>query len=414
MKSIRQISDVISLDMLQYLQDNFSKAMGLAFITVDYKGRQITKTSGYTTFCSTGQQNTEFKELCAQCDAHGGLHAAITGQPNIYYCHADLVDFAVPLILEGSYIGAVLGGQAKLPEKEADRLDHIMSRRTNWRQDTELCQYHDDVVTLPYEKIEAAVTLLRDMIQNLIEEEYKNMLSRELAEKSKELLEEKAYRLDLQERLEETELEALDSQIGFESFFTSLNIISKQAYQEKAHKTEELVCDFSAMIRYSLSKRRIVTISEEIDYTERWLSIQKTQLAGKLNYSIALPEEYANTPCPFMILRPIIENALKHAIVNNSLSCGEIHIEARQDDTDLLLTVKDNGEGMTQTAIENILRPLSRREGGAEKMSLTNTHQKLISYFGEGYGLCIKSLEDGISGTEVSLRLPLSGKGLAR
>ena len=111
MEDARKLSDFIDLDLLQNIQDNCSKAMGLAFITVDYKGIPITKYSGFTSHCMLGRQAKGFAEMCEQCDAHGGLHAAITGQPYIYRCHADLVDFAVPLIVNGSYMERCWAGR---------------------------------------------------------------------------------------------------------------------------------------------------------------------------------------------------------------------------------------------------------------------------------------------------------------
>ena len=132
MEDARKLSDFIDLDLLQNIQDNCSKAMGLAFITVDYKGIPITKCSGFTSHCMLGRQAKGFAEMCEQCDAHGGLYAAITGQPYIYRCHAGLVDFAVPLIANGSYMGAVLGGQVRLQEESERELEHILPQRPNW------------------------------------------------------------------------------------------------------------------------------------------------------------------------------------------------------------------------------------------------------------------------------------------
>ena len=84
MEDARKLSDFIDLDLLQSIQENCSKAMGLAFIAVDYKGIPITKYSGFTSHCMLGRQAKGFAEMCEQCDAHGGLYAAITGQPYIY------------------------------------------------------------------------------------------------------------------------------------------------------------------------------------------------------------------------------------------------------------------------------------------------------------------------------------------
>ena len=55
MEDARKLSDFIDLDLLQNIQDNCSKAMGLAFITVDYKGIPITKYSGFTSHCMLGR-----------------------------------------------------------------------------------------------------------------------------------------------------------------------------------------------------------------------------------------------------------------------------------------------------------------------------------------------------------------------
>ena len=132
----RKISDQISIELLQSIQDNCSKAMGLAFVTVDYKGRPVTQYSGFTPHCKLGRELQGFSEMCEQCDAHGGLHSAITGQPYIYRCHADLVDFAVPLILDDSYIGSVMGGQVRLADGSERELEYIVPRG-NWRKNEE-------------------------------------------------------------------------------------------------------------------------------------------------------------------------------------------------------------------------------------------------------------------------------------
>ncbi len=107
--------------------------------------------------------------MCEQCDAHGGLHAAITGQPYIYRCHAELVDFAVPLIVNGSYMGAVLGGQVRLQEESERELEHILPQRPNWKRDKEWEEAYQKLEVVTYEKVEASVKLLRDIIVTFVE-----------------------------------------------------------------------------------------------------------------------------------------------------------------------------------------------------------------------------------------------------
>ena len=122
----KKISDYLDIGFLQMLQDNCSKAMGLAFVTVDYRGCPITNYSGFTPYCRLGRENQGFFEMCKQCDAHGGFQAAITGEPHIYRCHAGLVDFALPLIRDGIYMGSLMGGQIRLDQEEKGELECIL------------------------------------------------------------------------------------------------------------------------------------------------------------------------------------------------------------------------------------------------------------------------------------------------
>ena len=104
------------MERLQTLLDNLAKALDLAFVAVDYRGCPVTKSSGFTDFCSHMQKHAGYGQLCSQCYAHGGLHATMAEAPYIYRCHCGLAEFAVPLMVEGKYVGAVMGGQCELVE----------------------------------------------------------------------------------------------------------------------------------------------------------------------------------------------------------------------------------------------------------------------------------------------------------
>lgn len=118
------IADVIDLEFLQKFQDNFAKGMGLASVTVDDKGNPVTKPSCYTEFCMDFTHATKTgDDRCAESHRKGGEEAARTGKPAVYHCHAGLIDFAAPIILEGRQLGTILGGQIldKSPEPDQFR-----------------------------------------------------------------------------------------------------------------------------------------------------------------------------------------------------------------------------------------------------------------------------------------------------
>jgi ligand-binding sensor protein len=107
-----KIRDVIDIDTLQKFQDNFAKSMNIASITVDINGDPVTKPSSYTRFCMSYTQSTSTGDRrCAESHKTGGEEAARTGKPYVYTCHAGLIDFAAPIMIEGTHIGTILGGQ---------------------------------------------------------------------------------------------------------------------------------------------------------------------------------------------------------------------------------------------------------------------------------------------------------------
>lgn len=119
-----KLVDVIDLEFLQQFQDDFAKGVGLASVTVDAEGHPVTNPSSYTRFCMDYTHSTECGDKrCVESHRKGGEEAARTGKPVVYECHAGLIDFAAPILLEGRLIGTILGGQVmtEVPDEEKFR-----------------------------------------------------------------------------------------------------------------------------------------------------------------------------------------------------------------------------------------------------------------------------------------------------
>lgn len=116
-----QLQDVLDIDLLQRFQDNFAISMDIASVTVDMNGAPVTKPSSYTSFCIDYTHTTRIgDERCAESHKRGGDEAARTGRPYIYKCHAGLIDFAAPIMVDGIQIGTILGGQILTAKPEED------------------------------------------------------------------------------------------------------------------------------------------------------------------------------------------------------------------------------------------------------------------------------------------------------
>lgn len=153
------VDDLIDLNALQQFQNSFSAATGMASICVDSKKEFITEPSRFTDFCiKYTRGSTEGNKRCIECDNSGGKKATSTGRPAVYSCHAGLVDFVVPIVVDGVEIGAILGGQVfDAPPKE-DNFRKI-ARELGIDED-EYIESLKKITIAPREKINAAANML--------------------------------------------------------------------------------------------------------------------------------------------------------------------------------------------------------------------------------------------------------------
>ncbi len=139
-----KIGKILNLEKWQEIQDGLSKMTKMAIITVDYKGVPVTGHSGCSGFCSAVRNDPELRALCQKCDSRAGLEAVRSNEPYIYLCHFKIVDVAIPITVDGNYIGAVMAGQVRLSDQEEEaELEQIISRTSS------IAEYSSDYDALP-------------------------------------------------------------------------------------------------------------------------------------------------------------------------------------------------------------------------------------------------------------------------
>ncbi|PKQ21663.1 MAG: hypothetical protein CVT65_17370 [Actinobacteria bacterium HGW-Actinobacteria-5] len=158
------IGEVLDLDQLHKMLEDFSEATGLATVAVDTRGIPVTPACAFTDFCQMMRTDPMRDKLCHGCDAHGGLQSLIEGSPQAYRCHSGLVDFSVPVTDGDKYVGAILCGQVRVPE--AEQPDFLTSS-SGWRKDGELVRLYDEVPTSNLRRIAAAAKTLLGLSQGI-------------------------------------------------------------------------------------------------------------------------------------------------------------------------------------------------------------------------------------------------------
>lgn len=124
-----EIEKVLDLEKWERLQESIAVATHLAIILVDYKGKPITKHSQVKPFCNLARHHPQLAQFCEKCDARGGLEAVRTGEPFIYRCHFNIVDLAIPILVDNNYVGAIMAGEILLDEQQ-EELEQILNLDT--------------------------------------------------------------------------------------------------------------------------------------------------------------------------------------------------------------------------------------------------------------------------------------------
>lgn len=181
------LNKIIDLDKWQKLQDSLSLVTKMAMITVDYKGIPVSKHSSCNQFCESVRKDTKLSSYCQKCDSRGGLEAVRENKPYIYLCHYNIVDIAIPIIVDDKYIGAIMAGQVRLNKKEdEDSLEHILTIPSKLFVNDNmngLDDLYSNIPSLSYEEVKNTAEMLFQLCNYIVEESLDKSLILELYEK---------------------------------------------------------------------------------------------------------------------------------------------------------------------------------------------------------------------------------------
>lgn len=176
--------------------------------------------------------------------------------------------------------------------------------------------------------------------------------------------------------LAELELEAIKAQINPHFIFNCLNSIQYLNYKGDYQDAQQYLEIFARIIRLTMkySQQAFILLSDEVDYLSSYLKLEKLRFKDKLNYEIQLADGIdKNIQLPAMLVQPYVENALKHGISNTA---GKVCIRFCTTESDIHITVKDNGRGFSE-----------RIKSGTLGLRISGTRAKS---YNELYGLNIQ------------------------
>lgn len=200
--------------------------------------------------------------------------------------------------------------------------------------------------------------------------------------------------------LRKTELNALQAQINPHFLYNTLDSIAWMCEEDRNKEASEMVGALAKLFRISISKgHELITIERELQHAESYLKIQKYRYGNSFTYKMDVEPCCCQYLCNKITFQPLIENALYHGL--DMVDEGRIIIGVHEKGEEIVLSVGDNGVGMTKEEYEEILHKEASHKAG---IGIKNVDDRIKIYFGNQYGLSITSELD--KGTKVEIRMP--------
>jgi two-component system LytT family sensor kinase len=201
----------------------------------------------------------------------------------------------------------------------------------------------------------------------------------------------------LETRLAEAQLQALQRQLHPHFLFNTLNAISALMHRD-VEEADQMLTRLSDLLRMALDQRGVqeIALKDELDFLEKYLEIEQTRFGNRLTVSFDIDPITLDAQVPNLLLQPLVENSVRHAIATR-VEGGVIEIRARRNGEHLELQVRDNGPGLP-----NLLPPTSGKGVG-----LPTTRSRLEHLYGGGQRLEFSQPPGG--GLVVTVVIPFKG-----
>ena len=183
--------------------------------------------------------------------------------------------------------------------------------------------------------------------------------------------------LALEKDLEHTRLEVLKSQVNPHFLFNTLNMISCMARLEDASTTDQMIVHLGSLFRHNLrTKRQQITLEEELDGLEDYIYLQQMRFDGRITVEKSIQVQPAAVFVPSFMLQPVVENAYSHGLKSRE-DGGRILLRAWMQGKVLVLTVADNGKGMTAEELDAVQAKIAQSEQTGRSIGLGNISRRI-------------------------------------
>ena len=214
-----------------------------------------------------------------------------------------------------------------------------------------------------------------------------------------QLLQERERSLKAEAMAQKSRLQALRYQLNPHFLFNTLNAISTLVVEEQKNEATRMIARLSDFLRLTLEEddRQEITLAEEMEFIERYLSIEKVRFGDRLRVKKNIDPNLFDVMVPNLILQPVLENAVRYAVSPRE-DGATINLSASSSGGTILIEISDDGPGVEATIN-------GQKPHGACGVGLANTRSRIEALYGDKGKVEISS---GPMGCTVSIWLPVS------
>lgn len=154
---------------------------------------------------------------------------------------------------------------------------------------------------------------------------------------------------EVQKRLAETKMEALQSQMNPHFIFNAMNSIQNYIIDNNTDDALMYMGEFSKIIRQTLnnSSKQRIALADEIEYLQSYITLENMRFRNQVTFELNVEDklDLFEIEIPPMLIQPFIENVYIHAFDSHSIN-AKLVLSFKQKDNCLLCKIEDNGKGM--------------------------------------------------------------------
>lgn len=201
------------------------------------------------------------------------------------------------------------------------------------------------------------------------------------------------------------ELNMLQQQINPHFLFNTLDSINWMARMQNVPNISTTITSLVKLLQASTyTNRDFVTITEEIENVKNYIAIQKFRYGSLFDVDYQIEDDVKDKYTLKLILQPLVENAIYHGL-EDKVDGGKITIGGKIDKDSIVLWVEDNGKGIEQALIDQLLTKEEKTQQSYNSIGISNTAKRLKLYYGNAFGLELNKVVEG--GTKATITIPV-------